>query len=108
MVGLFPQYKEQRITLFTAYLKANGSDNCNIPLVFTNRDEAWMITANNERQFDDCNHEEADTKILVHALREDTNVVVVARDTDVLILMVFAYALKNVAKEWYMKYAPDK
>ena len=46
-------------------------------------------------------HEEADTKIVVHALREKTYVVVVAKDTDVLVLMVYTYALKDIKEDWY-------
>ena len=38
------------------------------------------------------NHEEADTRIILHALQEYTKAVVVSKDTDVLILLVNAYA----------------
>ena len=41
--------------------------------------------------------------MVLHALREKTNVVVVARDTDVLVLMVYAYALNDIKDDSYMK-----
>ena len=46
--------------------------------------------------------------MIIHALREDTDVVIVARDTDVLILMVYAYAKRHVKNSWYMKYGAGK
>ena len=57
---------------------------------------------------DRSNHEEADMKMVLHALREMRNVVVVARDTDVLVLMVYAYALKDIKDDWYMKIGEKK
>ena len=37
-----------------------------------------------------------------------TDVVVVAKDTDVLVLLVWAYAKYNVPRKWYFKYEADK
>ena len=39
----------------------------------------------------DCNHEEADTRLISHAILCATDAVVVCKDTDVLILMVWAH-----------------
>ena len=50
-----------------------------------------------------CNHEEADTRMVLHAILEDTNVVVVSKDTDVLVIMVYAFAKFEPSKEWYLK-----
>ena len=46
--------------------------------------------------------------MMIHALREDTDVVVVARDTDVLILMIYVYAKCHIRRNWYMKYSAGK
>ena len=47
-------------------------------------------------KFFKCNHEKGDTRIMFHALQQKTNVAVHSKDTDVLILMVFAYALNKI------------
>ena len=39
---------------------------------------------------------------------EDTKIVVVSKDTDVLILLVYAYAKYKPTKEWYMKIDANK
>ena len=49
-----------------------------------------------------------DTRIILHALQENTKVVVVLKDTDVLILLVYAYAKYKPTKEWYMKIDANK
>ena len=101
--------KQDLISLFTSYLKNESIDlSQNMPVFFTNKDETWRVSQNALSRLPDCNHEEADTKMLVHALREDTDVVIVARDTDVLILMVYVYAKHHVKRNWYMKYAAGK
>ena len=43
--------------------------------------------------------EEDDTRIIFHALQQKTNVVACSKDTDVLVLMVFAYALNKTNEE---------
>ena len=48
-------------------------------------------------------HEEADMWIILHALQEDTKVVLASKDTDVLILLVYAYSKYKPTKERYMK-----
>ena len=47
-----------------------------------------------------CNHE-ADTRLVLHACRSETDVVVVAKDTDVLVLLV--HAIIRPLSRWYMK-----
>ena len=50
-----------------------------------------------------CNHHEADTRIILHALNSEDEIIVVANDTDVLILLVYAYALHRLSRQWKMK-----
>ena len=68
----------------------------------------WKITREFSEIIFKSNHEEADTRIILHALQEDTKVVVVSKDTDVLILLVYAYAKYKPTKEWYMKIDANK
>ena len=41
--------------------------------------------------------------MVLHACLEDTNVVVVSRDTDVFLLLVYAFAVVKPANQWFMK-----
>ena len=69
----------------------------------------WRITKDEEAiLLFKCNHEEADTRLNLHACLQDTNVVVVAKDTDVFVLMVYAYCVQKPAHKWYMKIDHDK
>ena len=51
-----------------------------------------------------CNHEEADTRLILHAILSEKDCVIVASDTDVLILLVWAYDHYQVKKNWYFQY----
>ena len=49
----------------------------------------------------DSNHEEADSRMILHCLQTDApNIVVVARDTDVLVLMVANFGRMSCTKLW--------
>ena len=50
-----------------------------------------------------CNHEEADTRIILHSSLS-INVVIVANDTDVLVLMVNSFGKLQLLSEWQMKF----
>ena len=49
---------------------------------------SWNINGDKVTQNLECNHEEADTRMVLHALLSYENVVAVATGTDVLLLMV--------------------
>ena len=55
-----------------------------------------------------CNHEEADTRMIYHALREDIPIVIVSKDTDVLLLMIYAFSKHRPSSEWYMKISDER
>ena len=52
----------------------------------------------------ECNHEEADYRLVLHALISQQDVVIVAKDTDVLVLLMWAYVHFRVQFKWYMMY----
>ena len=72
----------------------------------------YMITAGNKiyrlqkdgDAEEKCYHEEADTRLVLIAFEEQTDVVIVAKDTDFLVLLVWAYSFYNVKYKWYFKY----
>ena len=51
-----------------------------------------------------CNHEEADTKIPLFASTAESNVIAVATDCDVLVLLVATYAKLRPQFQWQMRY----
>ena len=66
-----------------------------MPTLADNENEIFKISSSVTKVFE-CNHEENDTRIIFHALQQKTDVVVCLKDTDVLVLLVFAYALAKI------------
>ena len=64
----------------------------NCLVVITNNIETWFITDQYLEQLFESNHEEADTRMVLHALYKNTNTVIVSKDTDVLILLRYICA----------------
>ena len=54
------------------------------------------------------NHEEADSRLVYQAYLEKGDVVIACKDTDVLILMVWAHTFYDVNVKWYLKYDREK
>ena len=74
-----------------------------IPLVFTESTNAWLTTSANVSLLEHCNHHEADTRVVRHASLSGEPVVVVAADTDIFILLLYAFCKIGPAEKWYMK-----
>ena len=56
----------------------------------------------------ECNHKETHTQMVLHAALSPEDVVVVATDADVLILMVYAYSVYMVKQRWVFRYENEK
>ena len=83
--------KADQIRLGAKFCKSEGTKtHITVLLIFTDRDKTWKITKENKTSLFKCNHEEADICYILHACLEDTNVVIVTKDTDILVLMVYA------------------
>ena len=97
--------KEDLIKLAVSYFK---TDECRsqlrVPLIITSKNETWKICNDGVYRLHCCNHEEADTRIVLHALEEDTDVVIVANDTDVFILLLYAMTFKRNSCKWYTSF----
>ena len=70
------------------------------PVTVTAKSKTYRVTATAIEELFDCNHEEVDSRLVSHAIIEDSGVVVVAEDTNVLVLMlmVLAYAKCNIKR----------
>ena len=84
------------------FRSAEGRKLLTIPLIITCREEAWEISKSKVEVLPRCNHEEADTRMILHANSKDTPVVVVAKDTDVFVLLVHAMQKCKPTNEWFM------
>ena len=63
---------------------------------------AWNINGDKVTQNLECNHEEADTRMVLHALLSYENVVAVATGTDVLLLMVLRIQISWLSKDGFL------
>ena len=55
-----------------------------------------------------CNHEEADTRLVLYAIIQNTDMVIVFKDTDVLILLLWAFTKLQVVHKWFFKFDNEK
>ena len=78
--------------------------NFKIPVIVTEGEHTWKITGNERKMIFKCNHEEADTRMILHALLSEDDCVICSKDTDVMLLMLFAFAEYEVSHKWYMMY----
>ena len=88
--------KADPIKLGASFFRSQGAKNHRtVPLIFIDRDETWKITKENATSLVKCNHKEADTRLVLHACLEDTNFVIVTKDMDIPVLMVYAYCIEK-------------
>ena len=84
--------KEDLISLACSYYKyEEGGKLFKVPLLINSGEKTWKITRSTIETFPRCNHEEADTRlILLHAAMSKSPAVIVAKDTDVFLLLAYA------------------
>ena len=100
--------KQHLLSLFVTCLCANDFvQSSPFPILVNNDNKTFKISGSVTKIFK-CNHEEADTRMIFHALQQKTNVAVCSKDRDVLILMVFAYAFNKINEKWVMKIDRNK
>ncbi len=101
--------KDNLIRMATEFFQsAEGRKIPKTPLTITCKDEAWIISRSNVEILPRCNHEEANTRIILPANSEDTPVVVAAKDTDVFVLLFHAMQRCEPEKEWFMRADSEK
>ena len=87
--------KNDLIHLFVLFLKLDDvrMKLC-YPVIVREKESTWKITTNYVHQMFSCNHEEPDTRMVLHGSLDDVDCVVCSKDTDVLLLLAFAYNKK--------------
>ena len=79
-----------------------------IPFVVTEGEKTWQMSAKEVVRLDDCNHIEADTRVVLYASQSSKPVVTCGTDTDILILLTYAYWKIKPNEEWFMKIDRDR
>ena len=101
--------KEELIRLIAQHMiseEARGT--IKQPFIVTEGNNTYRVGRNGCELIYRCNHEEADTRLVLHASLEAADVVIVSKDTDVLIVLIWAYSKLSVCKTWLFKYDHDK
>ena len=104
--------KTDLLRLLTEYLKREDvSKTLRIPIIVNDKDNTRKISEDSQSMIFECNHE-ADSRMVLHNCLQDvvvvSNVVVVSKDTVVLVLMVFVFVYHQSNKEWFMKIEAGK
>ena len=108
----FLQNAENKINLISFlanyYKKSDVRASLEIPLIITEGNHTWKITRDSVQDIFECNHVEADTRVVLHASESLNPVRVVASDTDILLLQVYTYSQVRMSHSndgfaWYMK-----
>ena len=74
-----------------------------IPLIVTEEERTWSVTLSGIKPLATSNHHEADTRIVMEVYKLNSVVIVRAADTDIRILLAYAYAMKKPQNDWIMK-----
>ena len=89
--------KQHLFSLFETQLCANEFVQPSpLPILVNNENVTFKISF-------ECNQEEVDTRMIFHASQQKTNVAVCSKDTGVLVLMVFVYALNIINQKQVIK-----
>ena len=98
--------KNDLISLYLIFIKSPEGIKLadGIPIVFYEKQIVLNIQPYSTELLFRCNHEEADPKIPLHASISESNVVVVAEDTDVFLLLIKVFAQIKPNFQWQMRY----
>ena len=100
--------KQQLVQLICNYVTSEAKQDLELPFIITAADQTYQVKGNEVTAMFQCNHEEADTRLVLHAILAEKDVVVVAKDTDVLVLMIWAFVALQIKHKWFLKYDASK
>ena len=93
------------INLISQYLQSDDiRKSLTHPFIVTCGEATYNIPAQCQITSSICNQEEADTHLVKHALDVHNDSVIVSKDTDVLVILIWAYSTYDVQCNWYIKY----
>ena len=76
--------------------------------IITSREKEYLISPAENHYISNCNRKDTGTRFVLHGSKVDSDVAIVCKDTDVLILIVWAYSILNITNNWYLKYDHEK
>ena len=92
------------IELIATYLQTEEFySNLKYPVVINSKDNTSEILSTGSRTIFQCNHEEADTRLIFHSILMKQDVVIVSKDTEVMVLLVWAYEYFDIKFRWLFK-----
>ena len=101
--------KDELIKRFNDFVEhPEARNHLKVPLTINDRNITKRITRGDVDVTVECNHEEADTRVVLHAFNSEGPVIVKAKDTNILTLMMYAYALKKPEAIWCMQIDHNK
>ena len=101
--------KDELIKRFNDFVEhPEVRNHLKVPLTINHRSITKKITRDDIDVIVECNHEEADTRVVLHAFNSEGSVIVKAKDMDILILVIYAYALKKPEAIWCMQIDHNK
>ena len=96
--------KTELIRFLVHYFKTDSvRSKLKIPLTVREEENTWLITQTNIEKLESCNHDEADTRLVLHASQSTGPVIIRATDTNVVILLSYAYSVCKPLQDWLMK-----
>ena len=99
-----PQFPADLVTLTEEILNGKLHFLCIERMVSIFPQSVVSILVNNENtKVFECKHKEGDSRMIFHALQQQASVAVCSKDKNVLLLMVFAYALNKTNGMQVMK-----
>ena len=73
------------------------------PSIINSESKTWKITRKNVELLQNCNHEEADTRMIHHLAQEQSSTVVVVKGTDTLIYLLYTKSQNLKDMSWFIK-----
>ena len=95
--------KSQLLKKFTEYLTHENTQKDLGRTTFNIEKDTVLISQSQQQSLFTSNQEEADTRIAPHCSESSKPVLVKAKDTDILVLMVYAFALTSPPYDWYLQ-----
>ena len=85
--------KEDLIAIISGSLQSpEGRSKLSCPFIVASKEHTFKIDSFSDRLLFDCNHEEAASRLALHAILSGQDTILVSKDTDVLIVLVWVYS----------------
>ena len=100
------EYKYQLIEMIMQYVLefSSGILPRSIPYIITSTENQYFLLPAGNQVLRVFNHEEEDNLLVLHASKVDSDVAIVCKGKDILILMIWSYSKLDITNIWYLQY----